>query len=165
MELIEGTTLRAQLSRGAVPLRQAVDIAVQVASGLAAAHAAGVVHRDVKPENVMLRPDGAVMVLDFGLAKLAPISAADSLEATRSVLQTNAGTIMGTIAYMSPEQVSGQEVDARTDVWSVGVMHVVEGAMSAGLARRRFRMVVLGALPRVRCPWPASASMTDTRVS
>lgn len=103
------------------PVREALDIAVQIVSALNIAHGAGVVHRDLKPENVMLRPDGLVKVVDFGLAKLAPVQIA-AAEATLSVARTDAGTVVGTVAYMSPEQARGQDVDPRTDVWSLGVL-------------------------------------------
>jgi eukaryotic-like serine/threonine-protein kinase len=123
MEYVEGETLRERLSTTRVSIREALDIAIQVAGALSAAHGAGIVHRDIKPENVMLRPDGFVKVLDFGLAKLAPtapdLSGADT---TRTVLMTDAGTVVGTAAYMSPEQARGQEVDTRTDIWSLGVL-------------------------------------------
>ena len=123
MEYVEGETLRQRLATTRLSIREALDIAIQVAAALSAAHAAGIVHRDIKPENVMLRPDGFVKVLDFGLAKLAPspaeIAGADS---THMVLKTEAGVVVGTAAYMSPEQARGQEVDARTDIWSLGVL-------------------------------------------
>ena len=102
----------------------ALEIAVQVASALAAAHAAGVVHRDIKPENIMLRPDGYVKVLDFGIAKLTeqrPASDDDTSETT-ATLQTRPGLVLGTARYMSPEQARGQKVDARSDIWSLGVV-------------------------------------------
>jgi TolB-like protein len=121
-EYIEGETLRERLSRGPVPPTEALDISAQIASALRSAHEAGIVHRDVKPENVMLRPDGYVKVLDFGIAKLAPPRAdvAKDNKQNGSEIKTHPGLIMGTHRYMSPEQARGQEVDARTDVWSLG---------------------------------------------
>src|SRR5947209_7897699 len=123
-EFIDGETLRARLARP-LKLTEALEIITQVASALSAAHAAGIVHRDIKPENIMIRPDGYVKVLDFGLAKLTePRGAAeiDTEAATRALIQTDPGAVMGTISYMSPEQASGHEVDARTDIWSLGVV-------------------------------------------
>jgi serine/threonine protein kinase/Tfp pilus assembly protein PilF len=123
-EFIEGVTLRASLAYGRMNLHAAVEIALQVASALTAAHEAGVVHRDIKPENIMLRPDGYAKVLDFGIAKLTeqrPASDIDMRETT-AVLQTRPGLVLGTAHYMSPEQARGQKVDARSDIWSLGVV-------------------------------------------
>jgi serine/threonine protein kinase/tetratricopeptide (TPR) repeat protein len=111
MPLYEGETLQARLERGPLSLREALDIALQVAAGLAKAHEHSVVHRDVKPSNVMLLPDGAVKVLDFGVARVADV-----------LLTSPGGGIVGTVAYMSPEQGRGETTDARTDVWSLGVV-------------------------------------------
>jgi len=119
-ELVAGETLRARLERGSMPVADAIDIATQIATGMSAAHQAGIVHRDLKPENVIVRPDGLVKVLDFGLAK--PVESPLSGSLVETLAQTSAGTIAGTIAYMSPEQARGLPVDARTDVFSLGVM-------------------------------------------
>ncbi len=121
MEYVEGQTLRDRLMRGRPTRSELLEIAVQIASALTAAHAAGVVHRDLKPENVMLRPDGLVKVLDFGLAKLVANDADPGL-ATRTTADTIPGTVVGTVLYMSPEQARGVTVDARTDMWSLGVV-------------------------------------------
>src|SRR6266496_2412125 len=123
-ELIEGETLRERLARGSMELSEAVDIAIQVAGALAAAHSAGVVHRDVKPENIMLRPDGYVKVLDFGIAKLAEqeVPATMAEEEALLLVETNLGSILGTVRYMSPEQARGAPVDKRTDIWSLGAV-------------------------------------------
>ena len=123
-EFIEGTTLRASLACGRMNLHAALEIVVQVASALAAAHETGVVHRDIKPENIMLRPDGYAKVLDFGIAKLTerrPASEHYEL-GTTAVLQTRPGLVLGTAHYMSPEQTRRQKVDARSDIWSLGVV-------------------------------------------
>ncbi|HEY2712405.1 MAG TPA: protein kinase [Chthoniobacterales bacterium] len=123
-EFIEGMTLRAALASGRMNLHAAIEIAVQVASALAAAHEAGVVHRDIKPENIMLRPDGYVKVLDFGIAKLieqSPALDGEEFEPT-TALQTRPGLVLGTGRYMSPEQARGQKADARSDIWSMGVV-------------------------------------------
>jgi serine/threonine protein kinase/Flp pilus assembly protein TadD len=123
-EFIEGESLRQRMSRARLEISESLDICIQVASALAAAHAAGIVHRDIKPENIMLRRDGYVKVLDFGLAKLTEEhkSGADADASTQKLFKTNPGVMMGTVAYMSPEQTRGHEVDARTDVWSLGVV-------------------------------------------
>src|SRR5882724_1367046 len=123
-ELIEGETLRQRLMRGRMQLNEAVDVAIQVASALAAAHQTGVVHRDIKPENIMLRPDGYVKVLDFGIAKLAEqeVPATIPTEEALLLVETNLGSILGTVRYMSPEQAYGAPVDKRTDIWSLGVV-------------------------------------------
>src|SRR6478609_57296 len=122
-EFIEGMTLRASLAGGRINPHAALEIAVQVASALAAAHEAGVVHRDIKPENIMLRPDGYAKVLDFGIAKLTEQRpASDNQIETAAVLQTRPGFVLGTAHYMSPEQARGQKVDARSDIWSLGVV-------------------------------------------
>lgn len=119
-EFIDGETLRERMSRGGVELSDTLDIVVQVASALTAAHGAGIVHRDIKPENIMLRRDGIVKVLDFGLAKLVEQTPLDAEAETRMQVRTQAGVIVGTAAFMSPEQARGQEVDARSDIWSLG---------------------------------------------
>jgi serine/threonine protein kinase len=123
-ELIEGETLRQRLERGPIEFSEAVDLAIQVASALAAAHRAGIVHRDIKPENIMLRPDGYVKVLDFGIAKLAEkeVPATMSRDEALLLVETNLGSILGTVRYMSPEQACGAQVDNATDIWSLGVV-------------------------------------------
>src|SRR4029450_8105617 len=123
-EFIEGITLRASLEGARINPHAALEIAMQVASALAAAHEAGVVHRDIKPENIMLRPDGYVKVLDFGIAKLTEQKpASDEHKGTATAtLQTRLGLVLGTAHYMSPEQARGQKVDARSDIWSLGVV-------------------------------------------
>jgi serine/threonine-protein kinase len=124
-ELIEGETLRQRFARGQMELSEAVDVAIQVASALAAAHEAGIVHRDIKPENIMLRPDGYVKVLDFGIAKLAESAFAQATAdwaGSMTLAETNLGAVLGTVRYMSPEQARGAQVDQSTDIWSLGVV-------------------------------------------
>ena len=124
MELVEGATLRERMRAGGISAREALDVAAQIARGLAAAHAKGIVHRDLKPENVVVSKDGRVKILDFGLAKLSPqAGAADELSSagTRSLL-TEAGAVFGTVGYMSPEQVRGEPVDGRSDIFSFGTL-------------------------------------------
>src|SRR5207237_8726098 len=124
-EFIEGETLRQYLRHAQLDADEALRIAVQITDALAAAHKAGIIHRDIKPENIMLRPDGYVKVLDFGLAKLSEAQLANNSDPeapTLGLVNTNPGMVMGTVAYMSPEQARGQEVDARTDIWSLGVV-------------------------------------------
>src|SRR3712207_850286 len=124
MEYVEGETLRQRIRAGGMEMREAVQIAVQIAEGLAKAHEAGIIHRDLKPENLMISRDGYAKILDFGLAKLAPRRAlhADSNQKTLTRVETRDGAIMGTVNYMSPEQLLGRRVDPRCDVFSFGVV-------------------------------------------
>src|SRR2546425_177801 len=124
-EFIDGQTLRERLRSGPMSLGEVLEVAIQSASALSAAHDAGIVHRDMKPENLMLRRDGIVKVLDFGLAKLTdrPVATSVDTEAlTRAQIKTEPGVVMGTAIYMSPEQARGLEVDARTDIFSLGIL-------------------------------------------
>src|SRR5216683_4128227 len=128
MELVEGKTLRELLASGLLPIRKAIEIAAQVAEGLAKAHEAGIAHRDLKPENLMVSHDGFVKILDFGLAKLAPDgniaeSTVGPVEgAPTEEVFSSPGVAMGTIAYMSPEQASGGQLDIRSDQFSFGLV-------------------------------------------
>ncbi|HEY0323233.1 MAG TPA: protein kinase [Pyrinomonadaceae bacterium] len=119
-EFIDGETLRERIRRASLKLEEALDTGLQVASALSAAHDEGIIHRDIKPENIMVRADRLVKVLDFGLVKLDAQEAVDSEAATHAIIKTSSGIIMGTAAYMSPEQARGLSVDARTDIWSLG---------------------------------------------
>jgi serine/threonine-protein kinase len=121
-ELLEGETLRDRLNSGTVSLRKAISYARQVASGLAAAHGRGIVHRDLKPENVFVTADGHVKILDFGLAKREFPAAAPGASLQETVARTRPGTILGTVGYMSPEQVRGEMADLRTDIFSFGAI-------------------------------------------
>jgi hypothetical protein len=120
MELLDGDTLRGLLASGALPQRKAVDYAVQIAEGLGAAHDRSITHRDLKPENVFVTRDGRVKILDFGLARQHVVLSADG--ATALAHQTEPGTVLGTVGYMSPEQVRGEPADARSDIFSFGVV-------------------------------------------
>jgi serine/threonine protein kinase len=122
-EFVEGETLRRHMRRHP-KLPEILDIAIQIASALVAAHAAGIVHRDIKPDNIMVRSDGIVKLLDFGLAKLTERGELSSgpEETTVALVNTEPGTMLGTVTYMSPEQAAGREVDARSDIWSLGVV-------------------------------------------
>ena len=123
-ELVKGETLRNRLRHGPMTLSEVLNISMQVATGLSAAHDAGIVHRDVKPENIMLRDDGIVKVLDFGLAKLVttPRDPIDSEDETRAQVNTLPGMVMGTVLYMSPEQARSKHADARSDIWSLAIV-------------------------------------------
>jgi serine/threonine-protein kinase len=147
-EFIDGETLRERVRKPSLKLREVLDVAVQIASALSAAHTAGIVHRDIKPENIMLRTDGIVKVLDFGLAKLSerpPPESVDAEAATKALVQTEPGVVLGTIAYMSPEQARGLAVDARTDIFSLGVViyELVAGQAPFGGATRSDLIVAL----------------------
>ncbi len=151
-ELIEGETLRQRLSSGPMAAEEAVEVAIQVASALVAAHGAGIVHRDIKPENIMLRPDGYVKVLDFGIAKLAEVEVAsiDPIEGETSTLQTRLGSAVGTMRYMSPEQLRGVAIDQRSDIWSLGVVlyEMITGtAPFGGGSAGEIRSNILGGEP------------------
>ncbi|CAN5116689.1 MAG: protein kinase domain-containing protein [Pyrinomonadaceae bacterium] len=123
-EFVDGESLRRRIERAPLELREVLDIGIQISSALATAHEAGIVHRDIKPENVMLRPDGLVKVLDFGLAKFSEQQppAPDAEAPTRALIKTAPGAVLGTTYYMSPEQARGLVLDARTDIWSLGVV-------------------------------------------
>src|SRR6185369_4176196 len=123
MEYVEGVTLRQRMRSHAMKLGDVLDIAIQIADALTAAHEAGIVHRDIKPENIVIRPEGYLKILDFGLAKLTERYKGVS-HATMSTLlfDSSPGTVIGTAAYMSPEQARGVDVDERTDVWGLGVV-------------------------------------------
>jgi TolB-like protein len=118
-EYVEGETLRQRLERGSLSLEEILNAGIHTAEALSVAHEAGIIHRDIKPENVMVRRDGYVKVLDFGLAKLLDTRAGDAMTST---VATEPGRMMGTVAYMSPEQLHALDVDARTDIWSLGVV-------------------------------------------
>ncbi len=121
-ELLEGETLRSRLSSGSLPSRKAIDYAVQIARGLAAAHEKGIVHRDLKPENLFLTRHGRVKILDFGLAKLKTEKDGESQTAMKTVSGTEPGVVLGTMGYMSPEQVRGKAADRRSDLFSFGAI-------------------------------------------
>lgn len=122
-EFIDGDTLRPHIGAG-MKLAEVLEITIQACGALAAAHAAGIIHRDIKPENIMVRRDGYIKVLDFGLAKLTEPkgSTTDTEAPTKAMVNTGAGTVMGTANYMSPEQAKGTHIDERSDLWSLGAV-------------------------------------------
>ena len=159
MEYVEGRTLREVLNESRLSVPEALEIALQVGRALESAHASGVIHRDIKPENIMIRPDGYVKVLDFGLAKLDRMVNVDDLRQTQTatMVYTEPGLIMGSPAYMSPEQARGVEIDTRTDIWSLGVV-LYEMLCGRTPFQGSTRMDLFAALLREE-PAPISASL------
>jgi len=160
MELVDGKTLRELSVPGPLPVKKVLNVAAQVSEGLAKAHAAGIVHRDLKPENVMVSADGFVKILDFGLAKLSePESDQVSAMPTLAKPQTTAGTVLGTVAYMSPEQASGEAVDYRSDQFSLGSM-LYEVSTGKKAFQRRTAAETMSAIIREE-PEPAGKLRPD----
>lgn len=149
-EFVDGVTLHQHMSRTRMKISEVLDVAIQVASALSAAHAAGIVHRDIKPENIMLRPDGYVKILDFGLAKLTQRSFDDTEAPT--MVNTEPGIVMGTVKYMSPEQARGLDVDARSDIWSLGVVIYMMVAGAAPFVGKTPTDVIVSILEREPVP-------------
>ncbi len=166
MELVEGEGLDAIIARGAVPVDEATAIALQIAEGLEAAHELGIVHRDLKPANVKVRPDGAVKVLDFGLAKAwdaRPDEGSLSRSPTITSNHTQAGVILGSAAYMSPEQARGKPVDKRADIWAFGVV-LFEMLTGKRLFEGETVSDVLAGLLRDEIDWPSLPVSTPPAV-
>src|SRR5262250_3310146 len=133
LELIEGETLADRIAHGPIPVEESLGIAKHTCAALEAAHEKGIIHRDLKPANVRITPDGTVKVLDFGLAKAASEeSSSPGLTQAPTLARTSDGVVLGTTAYMSPEQARGQTVDARTDIWAFGCVlyEMLTGAMA-----------------------------------
>ena len=169
MELAPGEDLTAHISRGALPLQDALQIAIQIAQALEAAHDAGIIHRDLKPANIKVTADGAVKVLDFGLAKaLDPAAASGSANAANSptltAQATAAGIILGTAAYMSPEQARGRDADKRADVWSFGVVFF-EMLTGARLFQGETISDTLAAVLRQEIPWSTLPAATPSEIT
>lgn len=162
-ELLEGETLRARLGAGALPLSKVFDYAVQIAMGLAAAHEKGIVHRDLKPENLFLTRDGRVKILDFGLAKLAHPEREDRTDAPTLPRNTEPGVALGTVGYMSPEQVRGQDADARSDLFAVGAI-VYEMLTGRRAFQRETKVETMNAILSEDPPESTDASPGLTRL-
>ena len=165
LELVEGPTLADRISKGPIPVDEALPIAKQIAEALEAAHEQGVIHRDLKPANIKLKPDGTVKVLDFGLAKAIEGSGSDVSESpTITAAATQQGVILGTAAYMSPEQARGKPVDRRADIWAFGA---VLYEMLSGQRPFEGRDVseVLGGVLRLEPKWDALPADTPPHLS
>jgi Tol biopolymer transport system component len=166
MELVEGPTLQQRIAQGAIPIEEALPIAKQIAEALEYAHEHGIVHRDLKPANIKLTRDGAVKVLDFGLAKALsddPLSPDVSNSPTFSAVATRAGTILGTAAYMSPEQAKGKTADRRSDIWSFGVV-LYEMLSGQRLFTGETSQETLAAVLRAEPDWSALPATVPARV-
>jgi len=161
MEYVEGETLRARVTRGPLPIPELLDLGAQLTDGLAKAHRAGIVHRDLKPENLVVNSDGLLKILDFGLAKVLPVPLGDlDVQETLSRHGTQAGMLLGTLEYMSPEQASGRPVDSRTDQFTVGVI-LCEMATGRAIFHRETPAQVLAAVIE-RDPEPLGRLRADT---
>ncbi len=158
-ELLEGESLRAVLDRGALPQRKVIEAGVQIAQGLAAAHEKGIVHRDLKPENLFLTRDGRAKILDFGLAKLASTSSPGADGPTITSAPTDAGVVMGTAGYMAPEQVRGEAVDARTDIFALGAV-LFEMLSGKRLFRRDTPAETMTAVLKDDVPEPSGSQLS-----